>query len=431
MGENVPRPLPECLPSLLTLMRGPGTALPANGTDRFAYFDRFAGGVARTLRACGAAVTIRDGTDRWLLGVSGCHEPLRSGRRLPYAESLCRRVIDARKPVVIATPDADAQMTRLVALGFQARAYAGVPLWIGGDSVVGTLCVTSICPRRWTDAEIATLAEWAAAAASCIELLLDVAPLPDGSENVHELGPELLQAQKLEVIGRVASGIVHDVNNLLCVIGNSASLALQDLSENAADREDLEVISRAVETASALMRQLLAFASQRPIEPVPIDVEDEVRSTISMLRRLCDRSIEIGEDLRSVGRVRAGPGQIAQVVMNLALNARDAMPRGGKLGFELRGVHLSRAEASHLKVGLQAGAYVRLVVCDTGDGIDQAYLPRVLDSFFTTKEIGTGTGLGLATVCSVLRQLDGHMVVENRVGKGAQFTVYLPRANQG
>jgi two-component system, cell cycle sensor histidine kinase and response regulator CckA len=238
----------------------------------------------------------------------------------------------------------------------------------------------------------------------------------------------LFESQKMESVGRLAGGIAHDFNNLLTVISGHGELLRQAVVDRPELLEDLDVIRQAGESAAALTRQLLAFSRKQLLQPRVLDLNALVDSTNRMLRRV------IGENVRLVSRqatrlwrVRADPGQIEQVVMNLAVNARDAMPGGGCLTIETANVVLDASSAAVHK--LSPGEHVLLSVSDTGVGMDAATRARVFEPFFTTKQEGKGTGLGLATVYGIVTQSGGQVEVESEPGRGTTFRIYLPQEN--
>jgi CheY-like chemotaxis protein len=231
----------------------------------------------------------------------------------------------------------------------------------------------------------------------------------------------------MEAVGRLAGGVAHDFNNLLTVIKGNAELALADLDSKDAVREELEEVERAAERASSLTRQLLAFSRKQILKPRRLALNELVVELGRMLRRTVGEDIELKIVLDpTLGAVRADPGQIEQVLLNLVVNARDAMPRGGALRIETR--NASPEELRHHGEA-EEGAYVALIVADTGTGMPEDVRERVFEPFFTTKEQGKGTGLGLSTVYGSVKQSGGYVVVESVVGSGSTFAIYLPRVD--
>jgi two-component system, cell cycle sensor histidine kinase and response regulator CckA len=244
----------------------------------------------------------------------------------------------------------------------------------------------------------------------------------------HTLEQQLRQAQKMEAIGRLAGGVAHDFNNLLSVIGGYASLVLRRLRADDPLRPKVEEIGRATNRAAALTGQLLAFGRKQVIRPRVLDLDDLVTGMAEMLRRL------IGENVELVIRrspetlhVCADSSQLEQVVMNLAINARDAMPGGGRLTLATRPAELDEAFVG-ANPAARPGSFVALDVSDTGTGMDPEAQAHVFEPFFTTKGVGKGTGLGLATVYGIVKQHDGYIRIETAQGQGTTFRVYIPRA---
>ena len=239
----------------------------------------------------------------------------------------------------------------------------------------------------------------------------------------------LRATQRMEAVGKLAGGIAHDFNNVLAAIIGNAELAKHALPEDSPAHEDMDEIRVSADRAAALTRQLLAFSRRQVIEPMRVDVNDLVRQTDRMLTRLLGEDIEIQKVLvPAVWSVEVDPSQIEQVLINLAVNARDAMPEGGKLTLETQNVTLDEAYArEHPEV--VAGDYVFLGVSDTGIGMREEVRVRVFEPFFTTKPVGKGTGLGLATVYGIVRQAHGHIWVYSELGKGTTFKIYLPRVD--
>jgi PAS domain S-box-containing protein len=242
-----------------------------------------------------------------------------------------------------------------------------------------------------------------------------------------KLEDQLRQSQKMETVGRLAGGIAHDFNNLLTVINGYSELLLRKVDDTSQFDKEVEEIKQAGERAAALTSQLLAFSRRQVLQPKVLDLNDVVSGMEKMLRRLIGEDVEFrtvaGRDLWSV---KADPGQIEQVLMNLAVNARDAMPGGGKLAIETSNVFLDK-EYSRVHPPVQPGHYVLLAISDTGAGIDEKTKSQVFEPFFTTKERGKGTGLGLSTVYGIVKQSGGFIWVYSEPGKGSTFKIYLPR----
>jgi two-component system cell cycle sensor histidine kinase/response regulator CckA len=243
----------------------------------------------------------------------------------------------------------------------------------------------------------------------------------------RELEAQLLQSQKMESIGRLAGGVAHDFNNLLTAISGYTEMALESLPAEARERNDLLHVQKAADSASALTRQLLAFARKQTIEPRVFSPNDRLHDLNALLRRLIGEDIDlIVRPAPDLGLIRADPGQIEQVLINLVVNARDAMPQGGTLTIETANLMLRRGEG-HMHSRIAEGQYVVLVVSDTGVGMDEAIMRHIFEPFFTTKEPGHGTGMGLATCYGIVEQHGGTLEVYSELYRGTTFKIYLPR----
>jgi two-component system, cell cycle sensor histidine kinase and response regulator CckA len=241
------------------------------------------------------------------------------------------------------------------------------------------------------------------------------------------LEAQLQHAQRMEAVGRLAGGVAHDFNNILTAVRGHSEILLTVLEPESPHRRHADQIHRAALRAAALTSQLLAFSRKQVLQPRMLDLNSVVANLTVMLRRLIGEHVELrtthGERL---GSVRADAGQIEQVVVNLVINARDAMPSGGVLAIATENVDVKDAAASH-DAGVPVGRWVVLSVRDTGSGIDDATRARIFEPFFTTKEAGKGTGLGLSTAYGIATQSGGQIVVDSVVGKGTIFRVFLPR----
>ena len=235
----------------------------------------------------------------------------------------------------------------------------------------------------------------------------------------------LRQSQRMEAVGRLAGGVAHDFNNVLTAIFGYTDLLLEQFANDDPRQGDVREIRRAAERAATLTRQLLAFSRKQVLQPRVLDLTEVVAAMEPLLRRLIGAGVTLSVRGASQALVRADPGQIEQVLMNLCDNARDATPEGGRVDITTDTAVLHAADVRQI-AGLAPGPYVRLTVRDTGDGIPENIRPHIFEPFFTTKDQDKGTGLGLATVYGIVKQSGGGISVESRAGEGTAFSIYLP-----
>jgi two-component system, cell cycle sensor histidine kinase and response regulator CckA len=256
----------------------------------------------------------------------------------------------------------------------------------------------------------------------------DITGRKQAQQERERLEDQLRVSQKMDAIGRLAGGVAHDFNNLLSVILSYTGFAIDQVPDGDPCKRDLAQVRKAAESAASLTRQLLAFSRKQVLQPVPLDLNQIVAGVEAMLRRIVGEDIVVVQALApDLGLTLADPGQIEQVLMNLVVNARDAMPDGGTLTIATANVEIDGAQAAEL-AGIEPGPFVALAMSDTGCGIDQATQARLFEPFFTTKEKGKGTGLGLSMAFGFVKQSGGDIQVMSEPGRGSTFRIYLPRA---
>lgn len=255
----------------------------------------------------------------------------------------------------------------------------------------------------------------------------DITERRRSEEALRKSEEQLRQWQKVEAIGNLAGGVAHDFSNLLMTIKGCTEILLRNLPPEDKRREEVLEIQKAAERATSLTRQLLAFARKQVLKPQVVNLNDIVTNMNNILQRLIGEDIQLTTVLEpKLWPVKVDPGQMEQVIMNLALNARDAMPRGGKLVIETANVNLNE-DFTRQHVSMKPGPYVMMTVSDTGCGMDKETLSRIFEPFFTTKEKGKGTGLGLSTVYGIIKQSGGNIWASSELGHGSTFTIYLPK----
>ena len=255
----------------------------------------------------------------------------------------------------------------------------------------------------------------------------DITQRKKTEQELREKESELLQSQKLEAIGQLAGGVAHDFNNMLGIIIGYGDLALTKMDPDDPLRKNLENINNAAQRAARLTQQLLIFSRKQTIQPVAMNVNEAVKGTGKLLHRLIGEEVELKIDLAErAGVIEADPGQIDQILVNLAVNARDAMPEGGELTIETDEVEVTAERIIHIE-DIDPGPYVRITISDTGTGMSEATISHIFEPFFTTKAKGRGTGLGLSTVYGIVKQSGGFIHIESELGKGSSFEVLFPR----
>jgi signal transduction histidine kinase/ActR/RegA family two-component response regulator len=377
-------------------------------------------------------IRVVDGDDLVLAAAFGDAREAMPTPRIKIGESFTGIVAQTRQPLLVSDPASDPRLTPAHREAYRRggyRAFLGVPLTLG-EQVLGVLSIRTRREDGFSSEDLRIATAFASQAAVALENSRLYHETQRAYEELSQTQAQLTQTSKLEAIGRLAGGVAHDFNNLLMVIMGRTALLLDALEDDDPNRRAAELIQKTTTRAATLTRQLLAFGRKQVLQPVVLDLNAVVSNMGEMLRRL------IGEDIALVtvlgaglGRVKADPGQIEQVIMNLAINARDAMPHGGRLTLETANVELG-ADYARQHVDTRPGPHVMLALSDTGVGMDAATQARIFEPFFTTKGPGKGTGLGLAMVYGIVKQSGGSLWVYSEPGQGTTFKFYLPLVDE-
>jgi len=321
----------------------------------------------------------------------------------------------------IVHPDDKERVGKELAMQFAERKVGAMEFrWIGKDGRI-----------VWVRAHTVVIFDQAGTAAGVRGVVTDITGRKQMEDALRESEEQLRQSQKMEAVGRLAGGVAHDFNNLLTAINGYSSLALQRLDGDHPIRSYLEEIKKAGDRAANLTRQLLAFGRKQILQPLALNLNDTVVDMSKMLQRLIGEDVELITKLDpGLSRIKADPGQIEQVLVNLVVNAKDAMPQGGKLTIETRNVTIDQ-EYADKHADPEPGRYILLAVSDTGTGMDDETERHIFEPFFTTKEKGKGTGLGLSTVYGIVKQSGGNVWVYSELGHGTTFKIYLPQFEAG
>jgi signal transduction histidine kinase/ActR/RegA family two-component response regulator len=396
-----------------------------------ALLERIAATCGRLLQTDSVGIRLVEGDELVVAFASGGAQEVMSTTRLKIGESLSGLVAASGEALVLSDPAADprlipAHRAAMERLGY--RALIAVPIK-AGERIAGVLSVQTRRRLGFSEEDIEVVTAFAAQVGVALHNNRLYEELQHAYRELTQAQDQLIQSQKMEAVGRLAGGIAHDFNNLLTVIAGQTYMLRNQVGAGAV-REGVERIEATAERAAELIRQLLAFSRKQVLQPRILQLNAIVEAMAPMLTRVIGEDVELTTRLEPrLGHVKADPTQIEQVVMNLAVNARDAMPRGGQLMLETANIVVDGSYlAQHPEVA--PGTYVVLAVSDTGTGMDAETRRRLFEPFYTTKEPGKGTGLGLSTVYGIVKQSGGHIWVYSEPGRGAAFKIYLPAVSE-
>jgi signal transduction histidine kinase len=391
--------------------------------------SRVAEACGRLFNAASVAFRLVEDEDLIVCGTWGASNGVMPAMPMKIGENLTGAVAASGELLVVQDPVNDPRLMPAYRAGYRQdgiRGFLCLPVKVD-EQVIGTLTIRISRHGGFSPADVEIAKAFAGQAAIALENSRLYQETKATLTELSDTKDQLVQAQKMEAIGQLAGGVAHDFNNLLTVITGRSRLFLARVPLEHPGRRDVELIDQAADRAASLTRQLLAFSRKQVLQPKSLDLNALIGGLAPMLRRLVGEHLELMLVPRAgLAQVMADPGQLEQVVMNLIVNARDAMPQGGTVTIETKSRELHKA-AQHAQGQIPPGQYVALAVQDAGCGMDSETLTKIFEPFFTTKGPGKGTGLGLSTVYGIVHQSGGYIGVDSILGRGTTFTIYLPQ----